>query len=102
MMGRGIKEQPHWCMLFAVDIRLCRTRREQVERKLEEWRRATEERGLEISRKKTERKSRTPGKEVEVVWACDEKRGTLGRKGGGGDGNGKSETSILREDGWTK
>ena len=26
-----------------------------------------------------------PGKEVEVVWACDEKRGTLRRKEG--DGN---------------
>ena len=27
----------------------------------------------------------SPGKEVEVVWACDEKRGTLSRKEG--DGN---------------
>ena len=27
----------------------------------------------------------SPGKEVEVVWACDEKRGTLRRKEG--DGN---------------
>ena len=25
-----------------------------------------------------------PGKEVEVVWACDEKRGTLRRKEGDG------------------
>ena len=24
----------------------------------------------------------SPGKQVEVVWACDEKRGTLGRKKG--------------------
>ena len=44
VMGRGIKEQPPWCMLFADDIVLCRTRRNNVERKLEEWRRAMEER----------------------------------------------------------
>ena len=34
---------------------MCSTRREHVERKLEEWRRAMEEeRGLTISRKQTE------------------------------------------------
>ena len=52
-MGRGINEQLHWCMLFADDIVPCSTRRGQVERKLEEWRRAMEEWGLEISRNKT-------------------------------------------------
>ena len=50
VMGWGIKE----CMLFADHIVMCSTRREHVERKLQEWRRAMDERGFEISRKNTE------------------------------------------------
>ena len=42
VVGRGIKEQPPLvCVLFADDIVLCSTRREYVERKLEEWRRSS-------------------------------------------------------------
>ena len=44
----------------------------------------------------------SPGKEVEVVWACDEKIGALRRKGGGRwkwkyKGEGREED--LKEDG---
>ena len=45
-----------------------------------------------------------PGKEVEVVWACDQKRGTSRRKEC--DGNekymGEGREEDVREDGWTK
>ena len=54
VIRRGIKEQPPWCMLFADDTVLCSTRRDRVERKLEEWRRAMEEQGLKICRRKYE------------------------------------------------
>ena len=36
VMGRGIEEQPPWCMLFAYDIVLSSSRRDHVDRKLEE------------------------------------------------------------------
>ena len=35
----------------------------------------------------------SPGKEVEVVWACDEKRGALRRK----EGNGNESTGEKEE-----
>ena len=48
-----IKDLSPCFLLYADDIVLCGTRREEVEKKLEEWRRAMEDRGLNINRKKT-------------------------------------------------
>ena len=53
MLACGIKDLSPWCMLYADDIVLCGTRIEEVEKKLEEWRRAMEDRGMTINRKKT-------------------------------------------------
>ena len=53
VLARGIKDLSPWWMLYADDIALCGTRREVVEKKLEEWRRAMEDRGLKINRRKT-------------------------------------------------
>ena len=53
VLARGITNLSPRCMLYADDIVVCGTRREVVERKLEEWRMAMEDRGLNINRKKT-------------------------------------------------
>ena len=44
-----IKHLFPWCKLYADGIVLCGTRREEVEKKLEERRRAMEDRGLNIN-----------------------------------------------------
>ena len=52
-VGRGIKDLSPWCILHAYDIVLCTTRREVVEKKLEEWRRAMEDTRMKINRRTT-------------------------------------------------
>ena len=46
VLARGIKDLSPWCMLYADDIVLCGTRREEVEKKPEDWRRALKDIGL--------------------------------------------------------
>lgn len=49
-----IEEQTPWAMLFADDLVLCDGNAQDVERRLERWRRCLEDGGLKISRTKTE------------------------------------------------
>ena len=53
VLACGIKDISPRCMLYTDIIILCGTRREEVENKLEEWRRAMEDRVLKINIKKT-------------------------------------------------
>ncbi len=66
VISRGVKDQKPWCMLFADNMVLCSTSRDEVEQKTENWRRALEDRGLKISRKKTEYLRFLDGRDEEV------------------------------------
>jgi len=47
-------EESPWSMLFADDLVLCDERRDDLESRLEDWRRRLEDVGLKVSRSKTE------------------------------------------------
>ena len=68
VMGRGIKEYPPWCMLFADNTVLCTTRSDYAERKFGEWRRAMEERVLKDIRKKIAYLWCNEHKDAETHW----------------------------------
>ena len=48
-----VKREPPWTMLFSDDIVICKETREEVERRLESWRYASERRGMKVSTSKT-------------------------------------------------
>ena len=60
-----INDLSPWCTLYVDDIVLCGTRREEVEKKLEEWIRAMEDRWLKIN---IERKQFTRGSTDTGTW----------------------------------
>ena len=49
-----VREESPWTMMFADDIVICSENREEVEKKLENWRYELERRGMKVSRSKTE------------------------------------------------
>ncbi|XP_071740334.1 uncharacterized protein [Rutidosis leptorrhynchoides] len=51
---RGIQENIPWCLIFADDIVLVSETKDELNRRLEQWREALEQNGLRISRQKTE------------------------------------------------
>ncbi|XP_071718859.1 uncharacterized protein [Rutidosis leptorrhynchoides] len=53
-LSRGIQERIPWCLIFADDIVLVSESKEELNRRLEQWRVALEGNGLKISRQKTE------------------------------------------------
>ena len=54
VISAEVRDEAPLSMLFANDIILSSSQHENVEKKLEEWRKVMEERGLKISRRKTE------------------------------------------------
>lgn len=53
-LTENIQRQAPWDMLFADDVVICAETRQEVEERLEVWRRALEDRGMKVSRQKTE------------------------------------------------
>ncbi|XP_071728115.1 secreted RxLR effector protein 78-like [Rutidosis leptorrhynchoides] len=53
-LSRGIQENIPWCLIFADDIVLLSESKDELNRRLEQWREALEQNGLRISRHKTE------------------------------------------------
>ncbi|XP_071687583.1 uncharacterized protein [Rutidosis leptorrhynchoides] len=53
-LSQGIQEGIPWCLIFADDIVLISDSKEELNRRLEQWRVALESNGLHISRQKTE------------------------------------------------
>ncbi|XP_076889589.1 uncharacterized protein LOC143540366 [Bidens hawaiensis] len=53
-LSKSIQEIIPWCMIFADDIVLVAESKQDLNRRLEEWRVALERKGLRISRSKTE------------------------------------------------
>ena len=54
VISAEVRDEAPLSMFFANDIILSSSQHENVEKKLEEWRKVTEERGLKINRRKTE------------------------------------------------
>ncbi|GJU53555.1 retrovirus-related pol polyprotein LINE-1 [Tanacetum coccineum] len=53
-ISRGIQENIPWCMIFADDIVLIAESAEELNNRLESWRKALEDNGLRVSREKKE------------------------------------------------
>ena len=54
VMTENVRERAPWSMMYADDVVLCAETKEELEQKLEAWRKALEDRGMKISRTKTE------------------------------------------------
>ena len=54
IITEDVRDVSPWTMMFADDVVLCGRSRQEVETKLEDWRRVLEERGLKVNRRKTE------------------------------------------------
>ena len=53
-LTEGVRREAPWVMMFADDVALCTETKEEMERRLEEWRSRLEDRGMRASRQKTE------------------------------------------------